>query len=155
MRTRRSANVRSPAQRASRAACSNPAIINAVPDTTCCGIAIQIASASALTPSATASKRENGRGSRPGLFRTSQLWVKLGTIRPPISMIKGDRGRDADADAVVGAAAPDRFGVEHDIAGDQYAEHDEDAKIAPVPAGGDLPRGQYRERGQECNVDHS
>src|SRR5262249_2770632 len=29
------------------------------------------------------------------------------------------------------------------------------AKIAPVPAGGDLPRGQYRERGQECNVDHS
>src|SRR5262249_61736069 len=65
-----------------------------------------------------------------------------------------ERGREADADAVVGPAGPDRFGVEHDIAGDQYAEHDEDAKIAPVPAGGDLPRGQYRERGQECNVDH-
>jgi len=33
------------------------------------------------------SKRLNGAGSRPGFSRTSQLRVKLGVMRPPISEI--------------------------------------------------------------------
>jgi hypothetical protein len=33
------------------------------------------------------SKRANGTGRRPGFSRTSQLRVKLGMMRPPISEI--------------------------------------------------------------------
>ena len=50
-------------------------------------MAIQNTSANALTPIVAASYRENACGSRPGLFLASQLWVKLGTMRPPTSMI--------------------------------------------------------------------
>ncbi len=58
-------------------------MINIAPEMLDCGNTIHETSASTLLPIATASNRENDTGSRPGLFRVSQLWVKLGTIRPP------------------------------------------------------------------------
>ena len=41
--------------------------------------------------------------------RTSQLRVKLGTMRPPISVIEQDHGRDADAHAVIAGAGPQQL----------------------------------------------
>ncbi len=48
---------------------------------------IQSTSATALATMTIASKRPNGTGRRPGFSRASQLRVKLGTMRPPISVI--------------------------------------------------------------------
>ena len=52
------------------------------------GSAIQSASAAAPAAIAAMSKRPSGCGRRPGFMRTSQLRVKLGTMRPPISMMR-------------------------------------------------------------------
>ncbi len=62
-----------------------------------CRIPTHSASASPAAESANASKRENGAGRRPGLLRTSQLRVKLGTMRPPISIDHADDRGDGDA----------------------------------------------------------
>ncbi len=77
----------------------------------------------------TASKRANGCGTRPGLTRTIQLWVKLGTMRPPISITSISAAAMRDADAVVGRSAQHDFGVEHDVAGDQNRQHPEHPQI--------------------------
>ena len=79
--------MRSPAQRANRTACRHPATISSTPESQCIGVMIQVTSANALMTIATMSNCENGTGNRPGLLRVSQLLVKLGTIRPPISEI--------------------------------------------------------------------
>ena len=52
------------------------------------GATIQNTSATAPKATASMSKRANGIGSRPGFSRTSQLRVKLGMMRPPISEIR-------------------------------------------------------------------
>jgi hypothetical protein len=88
------------------------------------------------------------------LFRTSQLCVKLGTMRPPTSMMRPIAAANAETDAVVSAAAFDRFEMEHDIADNQHAEHDEDTEIAPILAGDDLAQRHRRERSEEDDVDH-
>ena len=70
-----------PAQQAN--CLQSPAMINITPEMTDCGNTIHETSASTLAPIAIASNLKNDIGSRPGLFRVSQLSVKLGTIRPP------------------------------------------------------------------------
>ena len=44
--------------------------------------------------------------------------------------------------------------MEHDIADNQHAEHDEDTEIAPILAGDDLAQRHRRERSEEGDVDH-
>ena len=66
-----------------------------------------------------------------------------------------DHSRDRDADSIVGGTARDRLEVEHYIAGDQYAEHDEDAEIAPVLAGDQLSQHHRCERSEKRNVNHT
>jgi hypothetical protein len=51
------------------------------------GAAIQAASATAPRRIAATSQRSAGAGSAPGFMRASQLRVKLGMMRPPISVI--------------------------------------------------------------------
>ncbi|MGY4356519.1 hypothetical protein ACVW0J_003012 [Bradyrhizobium sp. i1.7.7] len=79
--------VRSPAQRASRTRCSTPTSAITAPVTVFSGATIHAISANALNPIIAPSKRPNGTGRRPGLNLTSQLRVKLGMMRPPISEI--------------------------------------------------------------------
>ena len=51
-------------------------------------MAIHSAIAPTLAAIVATSKRPSGAGKRPGLARASQLWVKLGTMRPPTSVIR-------------------------------------------------------------------
>jgi hypothetical protein len=86
-KTKRSPNVRSPAQRRRRIACSSPTARNNAPATWDRGNPTHAPKDSALTPIVSASYREKLAGIRPGLFRANQVWVKLGTMRPPTGTI--------------------------------------------------------------------
>ena len=69
--------------------------------------------------------RRSGRtapAARPGFSRASQLRVKLGTMRPPISVISSTTAAMPSADAVVGRAGEVRFEMKRDVAGRQQAD---------------------------------
>ena len=102
----------------------------------------------------TMSKRPNGTGSRPGFSRASQLRVKLGTIRPPISVISMITTASPTRVLYVGRAGEMRFEMECDVAGREQADQQRPPSgCCQLRARDDLARRGGGDQQQEAAVD--
>jgi hypothetical protein len=118
------------------------------------GCAVHSASIAALQPITATSKRPNGVGSRPGFSRTSQLRVKLGIIRPPITtMSKTIAAMPMRAPY---SAVPLDMGLDmkRDVAGEEQCDQTHDSEISPILAGNNLARGGCYDQYQKADINN-
>ena len=77
-------------------------------------------------------------GSRPGFSRTSQLRVKLGMMRPPISEISSTTTAMPTRMLILGCALEVGLEMERHVAEEQHQDQDDDTEIVPLLAGDDF-----------------
>ena len=98
------------------------------------------------------SKRPNGTGRRPGFSRASQLRVKLGTMRPPISVISITT-TEAEADAEVGEPAKCASRWKRRCPAASSAISDTTFRLLQIAARDDLARRGGGDQQQESTID--
>ncbi len=81
------------------------------------------ASVTALNRITATSKRANGTGSRPGFSRTSQLRVKLGIMRPPMTAISSTVAAMPTRLPYSALPRTMRLQMKGDVAGEQQRHH--------------------------------
>ena len=81
---------------------------------------------------------------------TASCVVKLGTIRPPISMIRMTIAATAGADRA-NSATPEqmRLDMKPDIGEHKHRNRNKNLEIAPILAGDDFARGGQDDQAQE------
>ena len=117
------------------------------------GAAIQDRMATTSAAMAAWSSRPMGAGRMPAPRWLSQLRVKLGTTRPPISADQYEDGAKADPPAQFAGRQAQCSGLRQRAADSEARQQRQDRQVAPASAGHDLAQGEADQDHAEADID--